>query len=57
MSNKYLDSYNPALAKLDSFSTDEKFMLRCIQIAKNGLGTTAPNPMVGAVIVYNDQII
>jgi diaminohydroxyphosphoribosylaminopyrimidine deaminase/5-amino-6-(5-phosphoribosylamino)uracil reductase len=57
MSNNNLDSHNTALAKLDSFSTDEKYMLRSIQIAKNGLGTTAPNPMVGAVIVYNDKII
>lgn len=32
-------------------------MNRCIQIAKNGLGTTYPNPMVGSVIVSNDQII
>ncbi|TLP81458.1 bifunctional diaminohydroxyphosphoribosylaminopyrimidine deaminase/5-amino-6-(5-phosphoribosylamino)uracil reductase RibD [Maribacter sp. ACAM166] len=32
-------------------------MLRCIQIAKNGLGFTAPNPMVGAVVVYNGKII
>lgn len=32
-------------------------MLRCIEIAQNGLGITAPNPMVGAVIVYNDKII
>lgn len=38
-------------------TTDEKFMQRCIQIAKNGLGTTAPNPMVGAVIVSNKRII
>lgn len=35
----------------------EKYILRCIQIAKNGLGTTFPNPMVGAVIVYKDAII
>jgi diaminohydroxyphosphoribosylaminopyrimidine deaminase/5-amino-6-(5-phosphoribosylamino)uracil reductase len=35
----------------------EFYILRCIQIAKNGLGTTAPNPMVGAVIVYNNKII
>ncbi|WP_231555152.1 bifunctional diaminohydroxyphosphoribosylaminopyrimidine deaminase/5-amino-6-(5-phosphoribosylamino)uracil reductase RibD [Cellulophaga sp. Hel_I_12] len=35
----------------------EFYILRCIQIAKNGLGTTAPNPMVGAVIVYNNSII
>ncbi|SDI20578.1 bifunctional diaminohydroxyphosphoribosylaminopyrimidine deaminase/5-amino-6-(5-phosphoribosylamino)uracil reductase RibD [Winogradskyella thalassocola] len=33
------------------------YITRCLQIAKNGLGTTRPNPMVGAVIVYNDTII
>ena len=32
-------------------------MLRCIQLAKNGLGTTYPNPMVGSVIVHEDRII
>lgn len=32
-------------------------MQRCIQLAKNGLGTTYPNPMVGSVIVLNDTII
>lgn len=32
-------------------------MLRCIQLAKNGLGTTYPNPLVGSVIVRNDRII
>ena len=26
-------------------------------MAKNGLGTTNPNPLVGSVIVYNDEII
>lgn len=36
---------------------DHFFMERAIQLAKNGLGTTAPNPMVGAVLVHNDQII
>ena len=35
----------------------QKYIKRCIQLAKNGLGTTYPNPMVGSVIVYNDQII
>lgn len=35
----------------------EKYILRCIQIAKNGLGTTFPNPMVGCVIVHNNLII
>ncbi|NNG09388.1 MAG: riboflavin biosynthesis protein RibD, partial [Arenibacter sp.] len=35
----------------------EKYISRCIQLAKNGLGTTFPNPMVGSVIVHEDKII
>ena len=30
---------------------DEKYMQRCIQLAKNGIQGARPNPMVGAVIV------
>ena len=33
---------------------DEKYMCRCIQLAKNGQQNTKPNPMVGAVIVSAD---
>ncbi|WP_339894332.1 bifunctional diaminohydroxyphosphoribosylaminopyrimidine deaminase/5-amino-6-(5-phosphoribosylamino)uracil reductase RibD [uncultured Algibacter sp.] len=33
------------------------YIKRCIQIAKNGLGSTSPNPMVGSVIVYKNTII
>ena len=35
----------------------EFYIKRCIQLAKNGLGTTYPNPMVGSVVVYNNEII
>ncbi|AVR43886.1 bifunctional diaminohydroxyphosphoribosylaminopyrimidine deaminase/5-amino-6-(5-phosphoribosylamino)uracil reductase RibD [Christiangramia fulva] len=35
----------------------EKYMNRCIELAKNGLGTTYPNPLVGSVIVYDGKII
>jgi len=35
----------------------EKYIKRCIEIAKNGLGITRPNPMVGCVIVLNNTII
>ncbi len=35
----------------------EKYIKRCIDLAKNGLGKTYPNPMVGSVIVLNDVII
>ena len=37
--------------------TDEKYMRRCIQLAKNGRKNAQPNPMVGAVIVYEGKII
>ena len=33
------------------------FIKRALQIANYGLGTTRPNPMVGAVIVYKGEII
>lgn len=36
---------------------DEKYMQRCLELAKLGLGTAAPNPMVGSVIVYKGKII
>ena len=32
-------------------------MQRCLDLACNGLGPVAPNPMVGAVIVHHDRII
>ncbi len=35
----------------------EIYMDRCLQLARNGILTTSPNPMVGAVIVWQDQII
>ena len=35
----------------------EKYIKRCVEIAKNGLGITSPNPMVGSVIVYDNMII
>jgi diaminohydroxyphosphoribosylaminopyrimidine deaminase/5-amino-6-(5-phosphoribosylamino)uracil reductase len=36
---------------------DEKYMWRCIQLARNGHAGAAPNPMVGAVIVCDGRII
>lgn len=32
-------------------------MQRCLQLAEMGAGHVAPNPMVGAVLVYNDRVI
>ncbi|RFS15593.1 bifunctional diaminohydroxyphosphoribosylaminopyrimidine deaminase/5-amino-6-(5-phosphoribosylamino)uracil reductase RibD [Emticicia sp. C21] len=36
---------------------EEKYMLRALQLAEIGRGQVSPNPMVGCVIVHNDQII
>ncbi len=35
----------------------EKYIIRCIEIAKNGIRNAMPNPSVGAVIVFDDTII
>ncbi|AUC14878.1 riboflavin biosynthesis protein RibD [Tenacibaculum sp. SZ-18] len=32
-------------------------MRRCLELGKRGIGSTRPNPSVGAVVVYNDKII
>jgi diaminohydroxyphosphoribosylaminopyrimidine deaminase/5-amino-6-(5-phosphoribosylamino)uracil reductase len=34
-----------------------KFMNKCIVLAKQGLGHTYPNPLVGSLVVHNGQII
>jgi diaminohydroxyphosphoribosylaminopyrimidine deaminase / 5-amino-6-(5-phosphoribosylamino)uracil reductase len=36
---------------------EEKYISRCFELAKKGIGNTAPNPLVGCVIVKNDKII
>lgn len=37
-------------------TNDEKYMMRCIQLAQNGKLGAAPNPMVGAVVVCDGRI-
>jgi diaminohydroxyphosphoribosylaminopyrimidine deaminase/5-amino-6-(5-phosphoribosylamino)uracil reductase len=36
---------------------NEKYMHRCLQIAQYGESYVAPNPMVGALLVWGDEII
>lgn len=35
----------------------EFYMRRCLELAKHGFGNVSPNPLVGSVIVRNNQII
>ena len=38
-------------------SSDDRYMARALELAREGLGTTWPNPMVGAVVVRDDRIL
>ena len=40
-----------------TLETHQKYMHRCLELAAKGLGQTAPNPLVGSVIVHNEVII
>lgn len=35
----------------------ENYILRCLELGENAIGTAAPNPAVGACIIHNDKII
>lgn len=37
--------------------THEFYMHRCIELAREGLGKVAPNPLVGSVIVHDNKVI
>lgn len=37
--------------------TDQDYMKRAVKLARNGLGLTSPNPMVGALIIKGEKII
>ncbi|HMU71788.1 MAG TPA: hypothetical protein PKD93_03580, partial [Ferruginibacter sp.] len=40
-----------------SMNTHAFYMYRCLELAQRGAGRVAPNPIVGAVLVYQDRII
>lgn len=46
----------PAVAEVGS-DFDRMMMRRCLQLASSALGQTAPNPMVGSVIVRGEEIL
>jgi diaminohydroxyphosphoribosylaminopyrimidine deaminase/5-amino-6-(5-phosphoribosylamino)uracil reductase len=42
---------------LEIVNLDKKYMIMCLQLAKQGLGKVSPNPMVGCVIINNGEVI
>ena len=51
------DSSQVLSASFLGTALDRAMMQRCIELARRALGRTAPNPLVGAVIVKDGQII
>ena len=45
------------LYKVTLFLNHEYYIKRCLEISKQGIGTTRPNPSVGAVLVVDDKIV
>ncbi|MDX8410453.1 MAG: bifunctional diaminohydroxyphosphoribosylaminopyrimidine deaminase/5-amino-6-(5-phosphoribosylamino)uracil reductase RibD, partial [Mariprofundaceae bacterium] len=45
------------MAEEYSLSQDESMMRRALQLARRGIGTSHPNPRVGAVVVANGRIV
>ena len=42
---------------LNSNTSHSKYILRCLELARKGIGKVSPNPFVGCVIVKNGKVI
>ncbi|MEM9214276.1 MAG: bifunctional diaminohydroxyphosphoribosylaminopyrimidine deaminase/5-amino-6-(5-phosphoribosylamino)uracil reductase RibD [Cyanobacteria bacterium P01_F01_bin.150] len=42
---------------MDTQQIDQAMIQRCLQLAKQALGKTSPNPLVGAVVVKDNKIV
>src|SRR4028118_1104312 len=58
MENSPVDAQQDASEQESTVSSfDRAMMQRCIELARRALGQTAPNPLVGSVIVQDGQIV
>lgn len=55
--NSKSNSINNTSTILAIVENHESLMLRCLELASKGKSSVSPNPMVGAVIVYENKII
>lgn len=47
----------PITSILSGVKSDEKHIMRCLELARKGGALVAPNPMVGCVITHNEDVI
>ena len=55
--DKLISNIQKEKVKMVGNDFDRTMMQRCLELARRGLGRTSPNPMVGAVIVKDGEII
>ncbi len=55
--DKLISNIQKEKVKMVGSDFDRTMMQRCLELARRGLGRTSPNPMVGAVIVKDGEII
>lgn len=53
----YYPSVNIVHMDSDAMTPDETWMMQALTLAKKGIGTTSPNPPVGAIIVKDGTIL
>lgn len=49
--------HQPMLSSAIGTPFDQAMMQRCLQLARQGMGKTSPNPLVGAVVVQKGKIV
>lgn len=47
----------PVVKEILGNDFDSRMMLRCLELAAKALGRTSPNPLVGAVVVQNGEVV
>lgn len=52
-----IDEHYPGVIYFCMVNIHETYMKRCLELATKGMFHVSPNPLVGAVIVYNGKII
>src|SRR5688572_1417619 len=52
-----VESNNALGVRVPPSAVDERFMRRALEVARAAWGNTHPNPMVGAVIVEDGEIV
>ena len=55
--NCYKRAGDDGLTNITDMEQDRQYMKMALELAQKGMGFTAPNPMVGAVIVKNGRVI